>query len=148
MRTIRTMAGAVLAVAAVGLAACGSDSGSSATSSEGGDLCASAEELKAATNDPTLPLDEARFDQFQQLLANVQEQAPAEIQDDMNVLADGFERLREVFEEFEFDADELTAEESAELSARANEIASDEFAAAGDAVNDYLTKECGISLDS
>ncbi len=109
MRTIRTMAGAVLAVAAVGLAACGSDSGSSATSSEGGDLCASAEELKAATNDPTLPLDEAGFDQFQQLLANVQEQAPAEIQDDMNVLADGFERLREVFEEFEFDADELTA---------------------------------------
>jgi hypothetical protein len=148
MRTTRTMAGAAVAVMVLGLAACGSDGGSESTTSGGGDLCASAEELRAATNDPSLPLDQARFDEFQQLLANVEEQAPDEIKDDMNVLADGFDRLREIFEEFDFNAEGLSEEQTAELSARADEIASDEFAAAGDAVNDYLSEECGISLES
>jgi hypothetical protein len=151
MRTIRTMAGAAVALMVFGLAACSSDDGSSSDGGGGGnseDLCADARELEAlGSGDALTDLNEATFTRLNELVAGVKENAPDEIQADLETVSTGFEDVQEIFAEYDYDLAKLGAAAAAdpELTERLESFGGEEFTSASERVSTYLQEECNIS---
>jgi hypothetical protein len=152
MRTIRTMTAAAVALMVLGLAACGSDDDSSGSGSGGGgnsaDLCDNARELESLGNGDALgDLDEATFTRLTDLVEGVRENAPDEIKDDIETVADGFADVREIFEEYDYDLAKLgaAAATDAELTERLESFGGQDFTDASERVSTYLQEECGLS---
>src|SRR5262245_17999716 len=116
-RNLRTMiaASGLAVVALLGVAGCGSDNGSSAgTTSAGGsggddsDLCRYAKDLEESTDSSTFSnMDEATFEKIEGIITNVQAKAPDEIKDDVAVVAENFQGVREIFAKYDFDVAKL-----------------------------------------
>jgi hypothetical protein len=153
MRTIRTMAGAAVALMIIGLAACGSDGGSSSDGGgDGGgsseDLCANARELEAlGSGDALTDLNEETFTRLNELVAGVKENAPDEIQADLETVSTGFADVQEIFAEYDYDLAKLGAAAAAdpELTERLESFGGEEFTGASERVSTYLQEECNLS---
>ena len=146
-RTLATVLAAA-AFATVGLAACGSDSGSSSSS---GDLCSYAKEMEASLSDDAFATpDKATFDKIEDIVGNVQDKAPAEIKADVATVAKGFADVKAIFAKYDFDLTKLTAAAAAdpELTQQLQDFGNEDFTAASDRVSAYLDKECGIKAGS
>jgi hypothetical protein len=151
MRTMRTMAGAAVAVMVLGLAACGSDGGSDSGGDGGGnsaDLCENARELEALSSGDALnDLNEETFTKVTDLVDGVRENAPDEIQGDLETVANGFADVQEIFAEYDYDLAKLGAAAAAdpELTERLESFGGEEFTSASERVSTYLQEECGLS---
>jgi len=153
MRTIRTISAAAVALMVLGLAACGNDDDGSRSGDGGGggnsaDLCANARELESlGSGDALNDLDEETFTRLTDLVDGVRENAPDEIQADLETVADGFAEVREIFEEYDYDLAKLGAAAATdpELTERLESFGGEEFTDAGERVSAYLQEECGLS---
>ena len=150
MRTIRTMAGAAVALMVFGLAACGSDGGSSSDGGGGNgeDLCTNARELEAlGSGDALTDLNEETFTKLNELVAGVKENAPDEIQADLETVSTGFADVQEIFAEYDYDLAKLGAAAAAdpELTQRLESFGGEEFTSASERVTTYLQEECNLS---
>jgi hypothetical protein len=150
MRTIRTMAGAAVALMVIGLAACGSDGGSSSDGGGGNgeDLCTNARELGAlGSGDALTDLNEETFTTLNELVAGVKENAPDEIQADLETVSTGFADVQEIFAEYDYDLAKLGAAAAAdpELTQRLESFGGEEFTSASERVTTYLQEECNLS---
>src|SRR5262245_35994072 len=152
------------ATAVLALAACGSDkdSGSSGSSGSNGtagsgsgdksELCSYAQELEQSLNPDSLTSpDKATFDKLTEALNTAQEKAPAEIKDDLGVLADSVKSVRDFFAEYDFDLGKLAAavkDDPSLATKQLQAVDSAEVQAAGQRVDTYLQEECGIEASS
>ena len=148
------MAGAAVALMVFGLAACGSDgdSGSGDGGGSGGgnteDLCADARELEElGTGDALTDLNEETFTRVTGLVDNVKENAPDEIQADLETVSNGFADVQEIFAEYDYDLAKLGAAAAAdpELTQRLESFGGEEFTAASERVSTYLQEECNLA---
>ena len=116
----RVLAAAATAALVVGFAACGDDDDSA-----GGDFCDQAREMDESFQD--LDMTEADFGEIASTMASIE--APGEIADDWDTMAEGFERLQDV---------DLSDPDSID------EADFDDADEASDRVVEYLAAECDI----
>ena len=152
MRTFRTISAAAVALMVLGLAACGNDDDGSSSGNGGGgnsaDLCANARELESLGSGDALDnLDEETFTKLTDLVDGVRENAPDEIQADLETVADGFAEVREIFEEYDYDLAKLGAAAATDpqLTERLESFGGEDFTGASERVSTYLQEECGLS---
>ena len=151
----RTMVAAVglALLAPMGLIACGSDGGSSSSGGSSGssggssDLCDSAQELQDANvaTDPT-SLKQEDFEKFEDIVAELQDKAPAEIKADLDTFAEGFAKVKAIFAKYDYDAQKLTAAAATDtaLQQQLQSLSGEEFTAASNRIDQYFQDTCGI----
>jgi hypothetical protein len=164
-RNVKTRAVALIAVLALAGAACGdddddagvtdggtgatvegeaADSGDSGDSGDGGgDWCDLARELDAdesVLDDLDFTDPESLEDAFRQVvdtIENAADEAPDEIRDDVNLIADGFNDLVDELERVDFNF----------LDVDSSVLDNPELEAASDRIADYNERVCGIETD-
>lgn len=136
------------------LLACGGDDDDDVSA---GDFCEDAsvfeerfEELDSELSGGDVPSGDL-FEEAAQAIEDLADDAPGEISDDLNTVADGVREVAAVLEEVDFDDPELLedperAEELQAVAARMEAIDA-ELQAAGERVEAYLQDECGIGID-
>jgi hypothetical protein len=132
-------------------AACGSDD-----NEEAGSFCDRADlveerfaDIEEGFEASEVP-DPEIFERAADTLEDLADGAPAEIEDDLQTIADGARRIGEVFSEFDFSdeaalADPANAEALAEIGKEMSQVGAD-VEAATSAVEAYLESECGVSV--
>ena len=161
MKRLTTRAAAAGAVLVLGsLAGCGGSDSGGDSSSSGEDYCASLEEAKAQFDS----LDEGDLANFEEAFGTLRElgdQAPEEISAEWDTMISGIDQLEQAVEEAGLTLDELAEiaqDPSAmpddvdmaklqELGTKMQELDSQEFTEAGDAITAHAEEECGITLD-
>jgi hypothetical protein len=148
------------AAAALGLSlftACGGDDGGGGA--DGGDYC---DDLKAAKKnlDTIEGGDLSSLGDTADQIHKLRDEAPDEIKDDWEVLADGFDKIIAAFEKAGLDEEDIANLQSgqlpddvdmAELQAAMTEIqdlGGEEFEKAGDNIAKHAKDECGIDLEA
>ncbi len=81
------------------------------------------------------------------LVDNVKENAPDEIQADLETVSNGFADVQEIFAEYDYDLAKLGAAAAAdpELTQRLESFGGEEFTAASERVSTYLQEECNLA---
>lgn len=130
---------AVVALGALGLAACGGgDDG--ASTSDWCDLARDVDQLDS-TFDVEDPADlKDAFSEAEELLDDAADQAPGEIEDDVRTLRDAFSDLVDALEDVDVTDFEVVTE-------ALESIDSEEVEAASDRVQQFTEEECGITSD-
>lgn len=107
-------------------------------------LCALGEELEADDpfNELTLFDGEEFFEVTTDAFDRVRDAAPSEIRDDVEIISDGWNELREIFEQYDYDLF------NAELQAQIETFDTTEIDEASDRFGAYLLEACGIDIDT
>lgn len=129
-------------------ASCGGDAGSAAG------FCDQISALDSLDVDPTAGVDPTSDDAGEQMVAafqdvaarfnDLEDAAPAEIADDVRLLAEGITALSDVFASVDGDFIALAGDE--EALAQLEVLDSPEFDAASTNVETYVADECGIDI--
>ena len=143
----RSLAALAAAGALIALAGCGGDDENSGASGDYCNLIRSYEEennaLDSAFEDVTPESLEEGMNAIKPMLENLRDQAPAEIEDDVNMMADALLSMIAIFEQYDYDIMQIaTAPEFAELQAT---MEGDDVAAAEENLERYEEEVCGLS---
>ena len=96
------------------------------------------EDIAAAFGDP----DESKkqFDEFEDAIEDIAEDAPSEIEADVDAVVKNFKEVKALFEKYDYEFSKIPPEESEALD-------NSEAEAANTRVNAYMEKVCGIDTD-
>ncbi len=93
-----------------------------------------------------VPGSDVDFDESQEQLQAIADEAPDEIEDAMETLAEGFAAMAEAFEDIDLSDPQAFADPDLQSElAELEEVFDDEYEAAGETVNDYIEESCSAA---
>lgn len=96
------------------------------------------EDIAAAFGDPEE--SEKQFEEFEDAIEDIAEDAPSEIAGDVDTVVKNFKEVKALFEKYDYEFSKIPPEESEALD-------NSEAEAANSRVNAYMEKVCGIDTD-
>lgn len=148
----RSIAIAAGLAATLALVACGDDEGGSGS---GNDYCtlivsfqekSDAVDASLSSGEPNPADVEAAMNAVKPLIAQLQAAAPAEIKDDVAMMASASLRMIEIFEQYDYDF--IALETAPELAEITDLTGNAEIEAASERLNGYEETTCGITPES